>query len=470
MENTPKKVAKPGLQLVISILVATSLILAELYVMINQPANIVLLVGIAILVLIAVYFVIDAVLDCQREREIALKEQYDNLYRSERASYKLLKKKMEEFSEIIQAANQEDNSEDIIQAQKALAKISVSKNRESAEMIIARLAKLEDMLESGLASVKASGVDDEKQDRLFIELNNLEASLSDRMQGLSYKLSGFQEEIERLADHIAKINSEAIQTAINANAAQVNVAEPVVGLEKEIVLLEDIPAVEVTDDIEFTELNMGGIEIVSEAELGMSAFADEDVSEDEEDIFSLEDTMDDVFAEDLSDIEIPDVSDAFEESDEDVLSQLLEVESSISEDEVDALAELAKAIDEEPTPAPVEEKKPTPPSAPADNGGKMGQDDIAALIASMTGGGAAPAPAPVEEKKPTPPSAPADNGGKMGQDDIAALIASMTGGDAVPAPAPVEEKKPTPPPAPADNGGKMNQDDIAALIASMTGN
>ena len=79
---------------------------------------------------------------------------------------------------------------------------------------------------------------------------------------------------------------------------------------------------------------------------------------------------------------------------------------------------------------------------------------------------------------PTP--APADNGGKMGQDDIAALIASMTGGDAAPAaepepvpeptPEPVPEPAPAPSPAPADNGGKMNQDDLAALIASMTGN
>ena len=79
MEKTPKKVAKPGLQLVISVLVATSLILAELYVMINQPANVILLVGLAVLVLIAVYFVIDAVVDCGKEKEAALKEKYDNI-------------------------------------------------------------------------------------------------------------------------------------------------------------------------------------------------------------------------------------------------------------------------------------------------------------------------------------------------------------------------------------------------------
>ena len=431
MENTPKKVAKPGLQLVISVLVATSLILAELYIMINQPANVVLLVGVAILVLIAVYFVIDAAVDFEKEKEIALKEQYDNLYRSEKASYILLKKKLEEFYNIIQEVNQADNSEQIINAQKALAKVSVNKNRENAEMVSNKIAQLESMLESSLASVKGSGVDEEKQDRLFIELNNLEASLSDRMQGLSYKLSGFQEEIERLADHIAKINSEAIQTVLNANITPASTAESVAELEKEIVLNEEIPVLELTDDVEFTDLDMGGIEIVSEedAEFGMSAFAEEETSEEEDIASLLEGTLDDIYAEDLSDIEIPDVSDILVESDDDVLSQLLEAESAISDDdEIDALAELAKAVEEVPEPALTEEKKPTPP--PADNGGKMGQDDIAALIASMTGGDAAPVaepePAPVEEKKPTPPPAPAGDG-KMNQDDIAALIASMTG-------------------------------------------
>ena len=397
MESTPKKVAKPGLQLVISVLVATSLILSELYVMINQPTNMVLLVGIAVLVLIAVYFVIDAIVDYDKEKEIAVKEQHDNIYRSEKASYILLKKKMEEFANLIQTANEsnkEDAYEEIMNAQKALAKVTVTKNRESAEMLTAKIAQLENMLDNSLASVKVSGVDEEKQDRLFIELNNLEASLNDRLQGLSDKLSGFQEEIERLADHIARINSEAIQTALNTNSVSASIDEPISELEQEIVLYEDIPVEEVTDDIIFTDLDMGGIEIVSEedSEFGMSAFADEDSSEDE-----------------------------------DILSQLLEAESSIIDDEIDVLAELAKATDEEPIPTPVEEKKPTPPPAPADNGGKMGQDDIAALIASMTGGDAAPVSAPVEEKKSTPPPAPADNGGKMGQDDIAALIASMTG-------------------------------------------
>lgn len=390
MENTPKKVAKPGLQLVISVLVATSLILAELYVMINQPANVVLMIGIAVLVLIAVYFVIDAVMDCVKEKEIVTREQYDNIYRSEKASYMLLKKNLEEISHLIQKANENvtpDNTEEIINAQKALAKVSVSKNRESAEMIATKVVELERMLESSLSSVKTSGVDEEKQDRLFIELNNLEASLNDRLQGLSDKLSGFQEEIERLADHIARINTEAIAEAMNTAA--------VAPREKEIVLNEEIPTEEVTDDIIFTDLDMGDITIVEESdELGLSAFADES-SDEEDDIAALleetfEESSDDVVEEDFGELlgDVLDTEDVLIESDEDVLSQLLEAEEAVKEEEVDALAELAKAVDEVPVVESIPEPIPTPvPAAmPADNGGKMGQDDIAALIASMTGG------------------------------------------------------------------------------------
>ena len=86
-------------------------------------------------------------------------------------------------------------------------------------MILTRIAKLEKALESGLTVTTGNDVDDEKRDRLFIELNNLEASLNDRLEGLSNKLSGFQEEIERLADHISEINAEAISKAAKVSAA-----------------------------------------------------------------------------------------------------------------------------------------------------------------------------------------------------------------------------------------------------------
>lgn len=232
MEKTPKK-SNPRLQLVIAVMITAALFLAELYVMINESDNVILLVGVAVLILIALYFVIDAVIDGTNEKNISDRELYDNIYRSEKASYNLLKKNMEEISKqvkMLEGGKKEDNSAEIIKSQKAIAKVVMSKTNET-------------------------------QDRLFIELNNLEASLNDSIHGLSEKLSGFQEEIERLADHIAHINEQAIlevsKKGTEESSEQISTPEQIKApIEEETVLAQEeiFPEVEEiaeeeTDDI-----------------------------------------------------------------------------------------------------------------------------------------------------------------------------------------------------------------------------
>jgi len=352
-KDTKKKNSK--FKLMISVMLTVALFLVELYLMITAAANIPLIAGVGAGILIAASLVVSAVLSCVDEKADVHKELYDNIHKSEKASYVLLKKRLEALSKQVEAlehtSGKNDNSSaEVIKAQKSIAKVMMGKNKET-------------------------------QDRLFIELNNLEASLNDRVRELAKRLSGFQEEIERLADHIAKINTEAIQEAAR-----------------------------------------GGYE-VRRAE--------------ERDI--LEDSL---LVEETSELEIPEEVEEEEFSVDDILSGIFEEES---------------VEEPEPTPMPV--------AAPADDGGKMNQDDIAALIASMTGGDAAPVEEPEPEPIPTPVAAPADDGGKMNQDDIAALIASMTGGDA----APVEEPEPEPAPLPlSDDPNKMmTPEEIAALLASM---
>ena len=188
--------------------------------MINQPTNVILMVGIGVLVLIALYFVIDAVLDCAEEKEIANREQYDTIFRSEKASYMLLRKNLDEILKNVKESDQSKSGnqvEQIVNSQKAIAKVSMGKTKESTESLLAankavfnKVAELQELIGN-------NGIDSEENDRLFIELNNLEASINDRIQGLSEKLSGFQEEIERLADHIARINEDAIHEAVKTS-------------------------------------------------------------------------------------------------------------------------------------------------------------------------------------------------------------------------------------------------------------
>ena len=322
MEKTPKK-NNSKLKLVMAVMITAVLFIAELYVMINQSNNMVLVTGIAILILITLYFVIDAILDCVNN--IANKEQYDNIYKSSKASYMLLKKNLNELSKQIKSLNggndnNEADSAEIIKSQKAIAKVAMNKNKET-------------------------------QDKLFIELNNLEASLNDRIHGLSEKLSGFQEEIERLADHIARINEEAILAASKSSQ------EFAPAVEEKSVIFEDVL------NNSFEEETVSGVDVVSELEELDSLFVDsiDDVEEPENEL--------DFGGIDLGGLDLD--ADSPVESDEDILSQLLAAEEAPVEEEVDVLAELTKA-----------EVTPTP--AQTDSGGKMNQDDIAALIASMT--------------------------------------------------------------------------------------
>jgi len=334
MEKTPKK-NNSKLKLVMAVMITAALFIAELYVMINQSNNMALVIGIAVLILIVLYFTINAVLNCVNEANIANREQYDKIYKSSKASYMLLKKNLEELSKQMKSLNggndkNEAGSAEIIKSQKAIAKVAMSKNKET-------------------------------QDRLFIELNNLEASLNDRIHGLSEKLSGFQEEIERLADHIAKINEEAIL------AVSKNNQEFASTVEEESVVFEDV----LNDSLEEeTVLEEPKVSVVSELGELDSLFVDS-IDNVEEPKKELDFGNIDLGGLDL-DVDSP------VESDDDILSQLLAAEKVTVEEEVDILAELTKVVEE--TPAPV----PTPVSVPADNGGKMNQDDIAALIASMT--------------------------------------------------------------------------------------
>ena len=305
MEKNPKKSDGKG-KLIFALILAGALFLAELYVILHTPQNIALLAGFDLGIVMLLSFAAGAMMDCVNQRALENEERYANIQKSEKASYILLKKRLEQLSKQVEDLeskfNENDNSEEIIKAQKAIAKLTINKTSET-------------------------------QDRLFIELNNLEASINDRVKELSRRLSGFQEEIERLADHIAKINTEAIQEAVRSTQRA---------------------------DVEYKEI-----------------FHKPEAKEE-----MIEDVKEDIFDLNFLDFDL------------------------------ETASEPETVVEPEPTPV-----------KPVDSGEKMGQDDIAALIASMT----ASEPEAVVEPEPTPVK-PVDSGEKMGQDDIAALIASMTGG------------------------------------------
>ena len=133
-----KKEKNYRLSLVISILIAACLFVADLYIMINMPQNVLALVAVNVLFLAAIYYVIDAVtrqISAAAERK---EEQYDSIFKSEKASYLLLRKTFDDLYELIEKGNQsrKANVEDIIHAQKAVAKVSIGRSKENADALM----------------------------------------------------------------------------------------------------------------------------------------------------------------------------------------------------------------------------------------------------------------------------------------------------------------------------------------------
>ena len=221
-ETLEKKKETNSSKLIIFALVSVGIFVVDLYFMINQPKNIVILVLITILLLIAVFMVLEIALSNAKQEKIELEQRYEKISKSEKASYLLLRKSYDDIVTLIQNANPEKEFNEVIKTQKAVAKLIIGRNKENSDAlmnsndnVIDKMFAIEDSVNKMQSEIianqegfsqKFNEEDMQHQDKLFIELNNTEASISNYLMSMSEKLSGFQEEIERLADQIAASN------------------------------------------------------------------------------------------------------------------------------------------------------------------------------------------------------------------------------------------------------------------------
>ena len=122
----------------ISLLIAVILLVADLYAMINMPQKFIILAIITALFLVAIYFFVDSISIYLMAEKNRKEEQYDSIFKSEKASYLLLRKTFDDLYELIEKGNQsrKTNVEDIIHAQKAVAKVSIGRSKENADALM----------------------------------------------------------------------------------------------------------------------------------------------------------------------------------------------------------------------------------------------------------------------------------------------------------------------------------------------
>ena len=200
-----KKEKNYRLSLEISILIAACLVVTNLYIMINMPQNVLALVAVNVLFLAAIYYVIDAVtrqISAAAERK---EEQYDSIFKSEKASYLLLRKTFDDLYELIEKGNQsrKTNVEDIIHAQKAVAKVSIGRSKENADALM------------------------NSNDRIMEKISMLEAVLSDNVpQPSSETNKNDSAYAQNILDNQNKIlqQLEVLQNTLNTIGADAKIA------------------------------------------------------------------------------------------------------------------------------------------------------------------------------------------------------------------------------------------------------
>ena len=151
------------LRAIFSSLILAIAVFLEVYVMMNDSKNYVLLAVLGILAVVTLYLLLDNLfkLDSQKKKEF--EEYYENLAKTEKATYLMLKKNFGDLEDRINVLEKtlKVPTEDIIDAQKAVAKVTINRSRENSDAILnsndnlmEELIKLRSYLENANSDMK----------------------------------------------------------------------------------------------------------------------------------------------------------------------------------------------------------------------------------------------------------------------------------------------------------------------------
>ena len=226
-QNIKQKKDSYNLRIVTAVLVLTVLVLGELYVMINYPSNYVALIVLTVVALADIYILIASAIQKNYKKEIDQYEQYDNLFKSEKASYLVTRKSFEDIADQLDRIEEAAGSptKDIIDAQKSIAKVTISRNKENSDALmnsndklLEQIVNLSDRLDNLEKNVL-------EQQRIIVENANKDLLLKQQEMVASVKEMELSIHNTILAE-VGKING-APAVAYTAAPVQPSSAAPV---------------------------------------------------------------------------------------------------------------------------------------------------------------------------------------------------------------------------------------------------
>ena len=457
------KDSKARMQMIFGILLFAFIFMAELYAIVNFPKMFIVLVVLAAADLICLYVAIRGVISVYETKYARREEQYESIFKSEKASYLMLKKYFEEIS--VKLAYMEEASkiptEEIVNAQKGIAKVIIKRSHENTDALMNSYEQLIDRFDTfqkgmdGFGTV-AGAYKDEILSVCKDEISSVQKDGKEQEHSQDKEIAAkLQEIIIAMKDMELRLNQTIMNSqkvVVSQPQVSVPVATPVEPQPAPQNHVEEIPAEpeispEPEESMEPEPEISPDLEESMEPEPEISPEPEESMDPEPEISPEPEESME-------PDPEIlPDIpeGESFEPEEE---PPVMAADEIIPPDPEESIEEAEELVEPDPIPEdaiveeandenlPEEELSPMPDLS--DPNRAMSPDEIAALFANMGNDGNADKagepveetvepediPEPIEEPEavkeaPLQPEEPADPNKALSPDEIAALFASM---------------------------------------------
>ncbi len=371
-ENTKKiqrEIARDKIQIILSSIAVAVLIIMELYIMINFKSNFMFMAAGILLMIVALFFLISGLMDMSLKNKDMEAQKYEEIYNAQKASYLVIKKSFDELD--IRLRNIEESSslpaEDIINAQKAVAKVTISRSKENTDALmnsndelINQLFAIKEKLESNNNQII------EKQQALLKETN---FDIQQKIAELTSQISNIEGKIQNGVPVMAQpmmvppgygtpqmtppptMVNPVEELSVQETPAEAPIAEPAedIGIDLDMAVAEEAPVEELPQEevsaeeipVEETPIEEEAVEPVEEIPVEeASAEPVEDIGIDLDMAVAEEAPVEELPQEEVSAEEIPVEETAIEEE----LVEEIPVEEAPAEPVEEASAEPVEDI------------------------------------------------------------------------------------------------------------------------------
>jgi len=174
------KEKKAKWQIIIASLLLVVTVFGELYTMINYSSNFIVIILLLIVALVVAYIILSGIMIMITAKDARNEERFDSIYKSEKASYLLQKKRFEEIEAklVFLKENSTIPTEEIINAQKGIAKVIINRNKENADAIINSNVQMLERLEEIEKNILDNKDVDAKLQDIVLQMKDMELRLN----------------------------------------------------------------------------------------------------------------------------------------------------------------------------------------------------------------------------------------------------------------------------------------------------